>query len=365
MGPSPRPVRREDATDALEDYTLVLFTTCEDFSRALKEDDYWCTSHWANELGFFFEMSDESLTTTPAEIPATIARDLEIDAPADCTLYYAYSPRPEMTRVFVVRRIPDIIFNHHIIAALEALGLKVLAWEDAELSDQLDAYMEEETPSSWNLRVEATGPAPGIHLHHLSVLGFNLQVQDWAGPLTADSEEDDAEETAYLEALARGHDLEHAHHHVSAPVAPPVATVSASTQTTVEVPEVAKTPEVKALPEVAAAGRQHTIDQCYRCMRWTTHRSNTCTSPPRCRLCAGPHLCKVCPDRAKRHCALCNGSHAASSKLCQMRPRHNQTVAASPRRPSPPTLSPALKSELRRIITSTVADALKRARHPG
>lgn len=76
--------------------------------------------------------------------------------------------------------------------------------------------------------------------------------------------------------------------------------------------------------------------QCYRCQRWDGHTSDACTNPHRCRKCGGNHRSVACNNNS-RHCAVCDGEHAASARSCPGRP-------PPPPRPSGPARHEGSKS---------------------
>lgn len=58
--------------------------------------------------------------------------------------------------------------------------------------------------------------------------------------------------------------------------------------------------------------------QCYHCMRFG-HTAAICRAPRRCKVCAGPHIYKLCTSTNQPCCANCGGDHAATFTGCPAR----------------------------------------------
>lgn len=58
--------------------------------------------------------------------------------------------------------------------------------------------------------------------------------------------------------------------------------------------------------------------QCYHCMRFG-HTAAICRAPRRCKVCAGPHIYKLCTNTSEPFCANCGGDHAATFTGCPAR----------------------------------------------
>ncbi|KAH9380673.1 hypothetical protein HPB48_014595 [Haemaphysalis longicornis] len=74
--------------------------------------------------------------------------------------------------------------------------------------------------------------------------------------------------------------------------------------------------------------------QCMNCYGYQ-HHARQCTSPARCKLCAGYHFHKECNSFTTYRCLNCNGAHAATYSLCPVRCMYMKAMAIIRKTPEP------------------------------
>ena len=84
--------------------------------------------------------------------------------------------------------------------------------------------------------------------------------------------------------------------------------------------------------------RKRTPPQCSKCQKYY-HTAGNCRAPERCRICAGSHQTKSCPNQSGTpKCCHCSGEHTANYKGCPAYQdlRKNHTVAKRNKKKNPP-----------------------------